>query len=180
MYRKINLKLNKNIDIGFSLGYDIYHINKQYNPTQLKDKIMKGVYVLSEQANTPDINRIYVTRGDNVTDMFGAKCDKMVALEIDGGLYWMDFDITRTSELKMKLYDFIETVMGGKYFASKSGQKGDRKALKPFTKIACHHDDIFDEGRPYHKKTIYNPNTGKLWWTVAELSEHFKIKPRIN
>lgn len=47
---------------------------------------MKGVYVLSEQANTPDINRIYVTRGDNVTDMFGAKCDKMVALEIDGGL----------------------------------------------------------------------------------------------
>ena len=86
MYRKINLKLNKNIDIGFSLGYDIYHINKQYNPTQLKDKIMKGVYVLSEQANTPDINRIYVTRGDNVTDMFGAKCDKMVALEIDGGL----------------------------------------------------------------------------------------------
>lgn len=138
---------------------------------------MKGVYVLNENnTNIPEVNRIYVTRGDNVTDMFGSKCDKMVALEIDGGLYWMDFDITRTSELKMKLYDFIETVMGGKYFASKSGKEGDRKPLKPFTKITCHHDDIFEEGRPYHKKTIYNQNTGKLWWSVSELRSHFQNK----
>ena len=138
---------------------------------------MKGTYVLNENStNIPEVNRIYVTRGDNVTDMFGAKCDKMVALEIEGGLYWMDFDITRTSELKSNLWDFVETVMGGKYFASKTGKEGDRKPLKPFTKITCHHDDIFEESRPYHKKTVYNPNTGKLWWSVSELRNHFQNK----
>lgn len=138
---------------------------------------MKGVYVLNENnTNIPEVNRIYVTRGDNLTDMFGAKCDKMVALEIEGGLYWMDFDIARTLELKSHLWDLIETVMGGKYFVSKFGKEGDRKPLKSFTKITCHHDDIFEESRQYHKKTVYNPNTGKLWWSVSELRNHFQNK----
>ena len=117
-----------------------------------------------------NLERIYVTRGDNLVDHAGCKCDKAFALQFDGKLYWVNRSFGRFSELESFFLNF------GVYLDEKGrygflNEKGGASLDKKVTKIAAHHDDVFSSGSSYHEKSVEASNS--FWWDQEELINNF-------
>ena len=117
-----------------------------------------------------NLERIYVTRGDNLVDHVGCKCDKAFALQFDGKLYWVNRSFGRFSELESFFLNF------GVYLDEKGrygflDRNGGASLDKKVTKIAAHHDDVFSSGSSYHKRSVNASNS--FWWSTEELINNF-------
>ena len=117
-----------------------------------------------------NLERIYVTRGDNLVDHVGCKCDKALALQFDGELYWVNKSFGRFSELESFFLNF------GVYLDEKGrygflDEKGGASLDKKVTKIAAHHDDVFSNESSYYKRSVKGRN--RFWWDQEELINNF-------
>lgn len=117
-----------------------------------------------------NLERIYVTRGDNLVDHAGCKWDKAFALQFDGKLYWVNKSFGRLWELESFFLNF------GVYLDEKGrygflNEKGGASLDKKVTKIAAHHDDVFSSGSSYHKRSVKASNS--FWWNPEELINNF-------
>ena len=117
-----------------------------------------------------NLQRIYTTRGDNLVDHVGCKCDKAFALQFDGKLYWVNESFGRLSELESFFLNF------GVYLDEKGrygflNEKGGASLDKKVTKIAAHHGDVFSSGSSYHKRSVGASNN--FWWSQEELINNF-------
>lgn len=139
----------------------------------------------------PEITRVYLSRGDNLYDSEGRTADKFAGLEIGGNIYWLNYGFSDIMEEfggceSTRLLGWaclIKVHPSGRgfrskavpHFASLRGKAEESKPLLPVTKIALHHDDIFQENTKYWKKTVHNPYTEKksIWWKLDELARYF-------
>lgn len=60
---------------------------------------MKGFLELNEDNFNPEVTRLYVTRGDNLFNHDGVKCDKFTGLEINNQIYWMNLSFANVKQL---------------------------------------------------------------------------------
>ena len=116
------------------------------------------------------LERIYTTRGDNLVDYAGCKCDKAFALQFDGKLYWVNKSFGRFSELESFFLNF------GVYLSEKGRYgfleaRGGATLDKRVTKIAAHHDDVFSSESSYYKRSVKASNS--FWWSQEELINKF-------
>ena len=117
-----------------------------------------------------NLQRIYVTRGDNLVDYDGVKCDKAFALQIDGKLYWVNKSFGRLSELQsffLNLGVYLSEEGRFGFLDNNGGASLDKKV----TKIAAHHDDIFSSGSSYDKRSVRGSEN--FWWREEELINKF-------
>ena len=117
-----------------------------------------------------NLQRIYTTRGDNLVDHVGCKCDKAFALQFDGKLYWVNKSFGRFSELESFFLNFgVYLDEKGRYgFLNGSGGASLDERV---TKIAAHHDDVFSSESFYCKKSVRASNS--FWWDQEELINKF-------
>ena len=78
---------------------------------------MKGFLELNEDNFNPEVTRLYVTRGDNLFNHDGVKCDKFTGLEINNQIYWMNLSFANVKQLSSTLFDFIH--IGEKFLIQK-------------------------------------------------------------
>lgn len=122
------------------------------------------------------VERIYLTRGDNVTDSEGRKTDKCCAVQIEGKLYWLSQSFASPEELEGELRNIgvaIMQVRGKRGLEWKWGvvdkESGEATCGNNFSSITKHHDDVFSQDSSYLKRTV-RTGVGSLWWTATSLS----------
>lgn len=118
------------------------------------------------------IERIYVTKGDNLFNFEGLKCDKCIGLQIDGKIYWLNHTFARLNELADQLrYNFgISISCDQKKFGVFDEVEKDTAYInKNVTRINHHHDDVFSNKSSYIKRAVRQPETGFYWWHFDEL-----------
>lgn len=120
------------------------------------------------------VERIYITKGDNIVDSDGIKCDKCCAVQIEGKLYWLSQAFASIGELEGQLNDLnvgfmkVRTKSGLDWKWGIRDEEGSALCSKPFTRIAKHHDDIFYAGSNYMQKMVRN-GIGSMWWTANQV-----------
>lgn len=121
------------------------------------------------------IERIYITKGDNIFNFDGVRADKAWAIVIDGKVYWADSSFDTTEVLGFRLERIGVVIEPRKSGAIDFGQwvnkpDGGRKAVidKRVTKISKHHDDVFNETSSYMKRAVKNSN-GSYFWNPNDL-----------
>lgn len=121
------------------------------------------------QVDTQLIERIYVTRGDNLTNGEGIRSDKCYGLQIKGQILWFNDSFARLSELSYKLRPLDLAVTDGGHW----GYWADGEATidKKVTRISQHHDDVFSSGSSYIKKSLQAPH-GNYWWRMEQVTEY--------
>ena len=126
------------------------------------------------------ITRIYITRGDNLYNEDGARCDKAVALEFNKKLYWANYSFATLRELSYHLECY------GIHLDHSTGQwgmwevdeyTGERGATlnKRITKIGKHHDDVFSANSSYMKRSVMDEN-GNCFWDVFDLKQQLQAE----
>lgn len=121
------------------------------------------------------VERIYITKGDNVFDSDGIKCDKCCAVQIEGKLYWLSQAFASIGELESQLNGLnvgvmkVRTNSGWEWKWGARDEEGSALCSKSFTRIAKHHDDIFSLDTPHMAKTVRN-GVGSIWWTATQIS----------
>lgn len=117
------------------------------------------------------VERIYVTKGDNTTNDDGVKCDKMVGIVVDGMIHWMDYEFASLRELGYR-------VTGLNIHLSDCGswgildEYGSATLDKKITKIKHHHDDLWSDQYSYKKRTKLNA-AGTTYWNWGELIDTY-------
>lgn len=120
------------------------------------------------------IERIYVTKGDNLVNYEGIKSDKAIGLQIDGSIYWLNHTFARLSDLEDQLrYNFgIAISCDHKKFGVFGEVEKDTAHInKNVTRITQHHDDVFNNKSSYIKRAVRNPVNGHYWWHFDELRD---------
>lgn len=117
-----------------------------------------------------NIERIYTTRGDNLYDADGIKCDKAWAVVIDSKIYWVDGIFANIDELRWRLERLGVGIMkcGKRWRWGLVDEFGSATMTNSITTISKHHDDIFTQGSTYMKKSVMNEEGG-LWWDINDL-----------
>ena len=127
-------------------------------------------------SNPTQVERIYITRGDNLYDENGVKCDKMIGLMMQGKIHWLDDGIANINEIAGRLANFnVSVSLSGKF-----GNIQDNYECyfdKRITKVKHHHDDIFSDRYRYDSLTMKTP-TGSIWWDLVELRDTY-FKPEL-
>ena len=124
---------------------------------------------------TTIIERIYTTKGDNVTDHHNVICDKGVGVVIGGDIYWLEDSFARFSDLEYLLSRFNVII-------SDCGQWGVKDEYQSVTftnrvtKLTKHHDEIWCKDSSYAKRSKRNAE-GRAFWKVVDLFNHFYNKP---
>ena len=127
-----------------------------------------------EKEDMKQVERIYITKGDNVFDSDGIKCDKCCAVQIEGKLYWLSQAFASIGELEGQLEALgvasmkVRTKSGLDWKWGIRDEEGYATCSKPFTRIAKHHDDIFSLDTPHMAKTVRN-GVGSIWWTANQV-----------
>lgn len=126
-------------------------------------------------SNPTQVERIYITRGDNVYNDAGVKCDKMIGLMMQGKIHWLDDSVADINEVCGRLANFNVSLSSRGTFGS-SEENGDTYFDKKVTKIKHHHDDMFSDKYSYNKLTMKTPS-GSYWWDWTELRDtYFKTE----
>ena len=118
------------------------------------------------------VERVYITRGDNVYNEAGVKCDKMMGVMIKGEIHWIDRSFAYLYELENRLESM--NIM----FCANSSRWGTMDAefsarlINKITPIKAHHDDIFTDDSYYMKLTKVRDN-GSIWWKLNDFIEAF-------
>lgn len=128
-----------------------------------------------------DISRIYLSRGDNVINHAGVRCDKFFGIRLKtGAIYWFDVlhSLSNAEELSGLLFNTVRCCVNDIRSYSYSYEKGQsNKKISfytkdgyhevPITQVKLHHDDFFND-TVYIKNAVKKPN-GYLWWTINDL-----------
>lgn len=116
------------------------------------------------------VEKVYITRGDNVFDHNGIKCDKAYGLVIEGKIHWIDQSFATLDELSSKLYGFGVSASGMAWGVI---DEAGRAVLEHrMTKIGKHQDDIFDS-KSFYMKSSKRKACGSVWWTPAEIKKTY-------
>lgn len=122
------------------------------------------------------IKKIYVTQGDNLFNSDGIRCDKRVALNIDGKIYWLNYNFAKISDLDYVLSQFGVAITGKDWYpiCYDENNKFIPATPKSFSRIQHHHDDIFNPKYRYLRNSVPVPNTETmtLFWDVNVLRNH--------
>lgn len=118
------------------------------------------------------VERIWITRGDNVFDYTGEKSDKMLILQIDGGIYFTDFSGT-TEQACDYLNDLAKHILatvdrGVLWWGNVADARANGSVLldKRVTVTKHHHDDIFNK-KPFCN--FVENNGGTRWHSIDDL-----------
>ena len=117
--------------------------------------------------NAPKIDRIYVTRGDNLYDYDGIKCDKFFGLAIKGKIYWMNHTFGTMQQLESQL-STLGVHMNEKGRWGQLKEDGWATLEHSVTRITKHHDDIFTPTTKYLKDAEFF-SEGMIWWYLKDL-----------
>lgn len=115
------------------------------------------------------IERIWLTKGDNLFNANDEKCDRMLILKINGKIYFTDFsgaypDAIYYLQWFSKYFyasKFNKTLRWGLY-----NSDGVVYNIKPITLVKHHHDDLFSK-KPFNKAE--RNADGKLWFEPKEI-----------
>lgn len=125
------------------------------------------------------IERIYITKGDNVYDSEGRTCDKAWGIKVNGKVYWCDSSFATIEQLEWKL-NSLGVMVSNTSRGAKWGQLEDdgdgRKVARvcnPITRINKHQDDVFSSESGYIKKAIKD-SEGSYWWRLSDLVKLIK------
>lgn len=116
------------------------------------------------------VERVYITRGDNGYNHHGHKCDKAAGVKIDGKIYWLAAGgIAYLTEVRQELSKLNVTLYDDKY-----GVLDEKNYFKPktVTRIGRHIEDVFHKDSFYIKNCV-RKECGSIWWTSEELVEKF-------
>lgn len=124
-----------------------------------------------------NVERVYLTRGDNLFDEDGISCDKAVGIQVKGLIYWIDESWAVLNDLDWVLDPFNLALAKGKntvyfYKGVTINDTTNFKDGKPCTKISKHLDDIFTTGSSYMAKSARHGEKNSIWWGVDELFNH--------
>lgn len=122
------------------------------------------------------VERIYVTRGDNTYDDAGVKCDKFMGVTINGEIHWVDHSFAYLHELEHQLSALnVEFCFSAKRWGIRD-EKGSAYLSNTITTVKPHHDDMFAKDSFYMKRTKEQPN-GKRFWKLSDLIDtYFNIE----
>lgn len=115
------------------------------------------------------IERIYITKGDNSYNHAGVKSDKACAIQIDGRLYWINQSFAHLRELESE-FRTLGVIFSCDYkkFGVHSVTEEWTSLNKNITRIPHHHDDIFSDKSGYIKRAERSPK-GAYWWYVEDI-----------
>lgn len=117
------------------------------------------------------IERIYITKGDNLTNEEGLKCDKMVGVVVDGAIHWMDYGFATLDELSGWM-GIIGISMNSDGKWGVQDEDGCATLDQRVTKIRHHHDDLWLDKYSYKKRTKLN-RAGKTFWDWCEFRDTY-------
>lgn len=117
------------------------------------------------------IERIWLTKGDNLTDDDGRKADRMLILKINGNIYFSDFYGTKNEAITyLKQFSHFFRVATTNKGAILWGVVDKWAEYVEFTHrvTLCntHHDDLLS--KPLFMDAVRKAD-GKLWHSEAEL-----------
>lgn len=122
------------------------------------------------------VERVYITRGDNGYNQHGHKCDKAAGVMINGDIYWLQKGgIAYPSEVREDLKLLNVTIYKDNHlgeFCWGVLDKANSFTSKKVTRISKHIEEVFDADSHYIKKCIRKDN-GSIWWSAAELADKF-------
>lgn len=117
------------------------------------------------------IERIYITKGDNLFNHEGLKCDKTLGIVIDGSIYWLNQSFARLNELEDQLRYNLGIAISCDQKKFGVFENDTAYMNKNVTRISQHHDDVFSNKSSYIKRAVRNPANGHYWWHFDELRE---------
>lgn len=109
------------------------------------------------------IERLYITRGDNLSN-------RACGIKTTEGILWLDDEF----EYDWELSELLQRILGSSAMLLDKCLRLNNQSI-PITRLAKHHDDIFCSSSMYVKKAI-RTSSGKLWHTFSEMMEFFKDK----
>lgn len=119
------------------------------------------------------IERIWLTKGDNLTDDDGRKADRMLILKINGKIYFSDFYGTKDDAVEYleRFYQFFRVATTSKgailYCVVDKDKWTDYVEFdKRVTLCNTHHDDLLN--KPLFADAVRKAD-GKLWHSESEL-----------
>lgn len=117
------------------------------------------------------VERVYITRGDNSYNHNNALCDKAVGVVIDKDIYWLKSGgIANISEVRKQLALLNIDVLGSNQWGV-LGEDGST-AHKRVTRISIHQEEVFDKESKFMQRTI-TKRDGSIWWDAEELAAKF-------
>ena len=122
--------------------------------------------------STMQIERIYITRGDNSYNHNNALCDKSVGVVIDEDIYWLkNSGIANISEIREQLALLNIDVLGSNEWGVLDKEKSST-SYKRVTRIPIHQEEVFEEKSRFMQRTI-KKHDGSIWWNADELATKF-------
>lgn len=118
------------------------------------------------------VERIYVTRGDNLYNDVGVKCDKFMGVMIKGKIHWLASSFTYVCELEHQLNALNVTFCPTMRKWGVRDTDGVAWLNNNITTVKPHHDDMFDEGSYYAKHTKQKRD-GDTWWTLWDIIDTY-------
>ena len=125
------------------------------------------------------IERVYITRGDNLFDYEGRTCDKAWGVVVDGKIYWCDKSFTTIDDLEHQLFSLdimVRKTRGGAKWGQLEDDGCGRKVAtvgNNVTKISKHQDEVFSSESNYIKRAVKN-GEGSYWWSLSDLVNFVK------
>lgn len=133
--------------------------------------ILRAPFTFDENGEaTTVIEKIYITKGDNLYNDDNIKCDKMIGVVIKGQIYWLQDSFASLHEIKYLLHRLNVTISKcGRWGAT--DKDGSTTYTNSVTKLSKHHDDLFSDKSNYLKRAKCNESKGKrsIWWAVSEV-----------
>lgn len=121
--------------------------------------------------NDIQIERIYITRGDNTYNSDNVKSDKLMGIVIAGSIHWIDDEFACATQLS-GLLERLNVILSSNGRWGVMDDNCSATLDQRVTKISRSHDDIFSAKSSYIKRTK-RTDAGKLYWTWAELEETY-------
>jgi len=122
------------------------------------------------------IERIWLTKGDNLTDDYGGKADRMLILKISGNIYFSDFYGTKDEAITYlenfsHFFRVATTIKGAILWGVADKWVEYVEFIHRVTLCNTHHDELLS--KPLFMDAVRKAD-GKLWHSVDELQEILK------
>lgn len=124
-------------------------------------------------ASSMQVERIYITRGDNTYNQRGATDDKAVGLVFEEDIYWLKSKrggVAGISDVSKELEALNVLALGNDRWGIMD--ETGNASLKTTTRIPTNHEEVFENDSKYMQRTIRRRD-GSIWWTAEELANKF-------
>ena len=127
---------------------------------------------IPERIDRIEVDKIYVSRGDDTYNYDGILADKFAGVLIEGDIFWINETFATLSELARILRPLnVELDRNGSWGNRECN--GFARFSKKITKVAKRHSEFFTDDTIYLKKAKFFKE-GMIWWYPKDIEAHFK------